>query len=157
MYVCVTLQFKWRAGYPACADCEPFVVHLAYYSGMDDKERSRCLATLHTHGRLPTSDLAVETMTLALLKTAVTMQCTLAFGECPDSWLGSESSSNSGSNFSHFAIFPSTKDAVVQKEACHIVGRASNVRLHACECVCTRPSLHIHTFSIKYRHPMSYI
>ena len=51
----------------------------------DDKERSRRLATLDTHGSLPTSDLVVETMTLALLETAVTTQCTLAFGEGPDS------------------------------------------------------------------------
>ena len=79
---------RW-AGYPARADCRPFVVHIAYYSGMDnedDEERSRRLATLDTHRLLPTSDLAVEaTMTLAFLETAVTTQCTLAFGEGPDS------------------------------------------------------------------------
>ena len=83
MYVRVTLR-----DYPGCADCRSFVVHLAYYSGMDNKdnkERSRCLATLDTHGCLSTSDLAVETMTLALFETAVTTQCTLAFGEGPDS------------------------------------------------------------------------
>ena len=94
MYVCMYvsrlgMQFTWQAGYPVCTDCRPFVIHLAYYSGMDnedDEERSKCLATLDTHGRLPTSDLAVEaTMTLALLETAVTTQCTLAFGEGPDS------------------------------------------------------------------------
>ena len=52
----------------------------------DDEERSRRLATLDTHKCLPTSDLPVEaTMTLALLETAVTTQCTLAFGEGPDS------------------------------------------------------------------------
>ena len=79
------MQFTWRAGYSACADCGPFVVHLAYYSGMNNEERSRHLATLDTHGRLPTSDLAVEMMTLILLEMAVTTQCTLAFGEGPDS------------------------------------------------------------------------
>ena len=42
----------------------------------DDEERSRHLATLDTHERLPTSDLAVEMMTLALPETAVTTQCT---------------------------------------------------------------------------------
>ena len=87
MYVCMYvsrlgMQFKRRV------DCRPFVVHLAYYSGMDnkdDKERSRHLSTLDIHGHFPTSDLAVETVTLALLETAVTTQCTLAFGERPDS------------------------------------------------------------------------
>ena len=77
-----------QAGYPARANCGPFIIHLSYYSGMDNednKERSRHLATLDTHGRLSTSDLAVETMTLALLEMAVTMQCTLAFREGPDS------------------------------------------------------------------------
>ena len=66
MYVsCLRMQFTRRAGYPVCADCGPFVVHLTYYSGMDnedDEERSRRLATLDTRGRLPTSDLADETM-----------------------------------------------------------------------------------------------
>ena len=56
-------------------------MQLAYYSGMDDENRSTRFATLDTHGRLPTSDLAVETMTLA---PAVSTQCTLAFGEGPD-------------------------------------------------------------------------
>ena len=51
----------------------------------DDEERSRRLGTLDTHGRLPTSDLAIEMMTLALLETVVTTQCTLAFREGPDS------------------------------------------------------------------------
>ena len=46
------------------------------------KEVARHLATLDTRGRLRTSDLAVEaTMTLTLLETAVTTQCTLAFGK----------------------------------------------------------------------------
>ena len=93
MYVCMYvsrlgMQFTRQAGYLACTDCGPFVVHLAYYSGMDNEdgeERSRRLATLDTHGCLPTSDLAVETMTLALLETAVTTQCTLAFGDSPNS------------------------------------------------------------------------
>ena len=80
------MQFTQWAGYPAHTDCGPFVLHLTYYSGMDnedDEERSGCLSTLDTHGCLPTSDLAVEaTMTLA---TAVTTQCTLALGEGPDS------------------------------------------------------------------------
>ena len=80
----------------------------------DDEERSRRLATLDTHGRRPTSDLAVEaTMTLALLETAFTTQRTLTFGEGPDSRLGSKTSSISGSNFCRFAIFPSSKGAVV--------------------------------------------
>ena len=93
MYVCMYMsrlgmQFKRQADYPACIDCGPFVIHLAYYSDMDnedDKERSGHLVTLDTHRRLPTSDLAVETMIFALLETAVTTQCTLAFGEGPDS------------------------------------------------------------------------
>ena len=78
MYVYVSylgMQFKRRVGYPTHADCGPFVIHLAYYSGMDnkdDEQRSRHLATLDTHGCLSTSDLAVEMMTLALLETAVT-------------------------------------------------------------------------------------
>ena len=74
-----------RADYQlGCTDCGPtctFGILLWY---QDNEERSRRLATLDTHGRLPTSDLAVE-MTLALLETAVTTQCTLAFGEGPDS------------------------------------------------------------------------
>ena len=98
MYVCMyvshlTMQFVWRAGYPACADCGPFVIHLSGMDNEDDEEH------------LLTSDLAVEaTMTLALREMAVTRQCIIAFGEGPDSWLGSETSSNLGSNFCHFAI-----------------------------------------------------
>ena len=81
------MQFKRQVGYLARADCGPFVVHLGYYSGTDnedDEESSRRLATLDTHGRLPTSDLLIETMTLALLEMAVTTQCT-TFGKGPDS------------------------------------------------------------------------
>ena len=86
MYVCMYIRtcHTWECNLHG----GPFLVHLAYYSGMDnedDKERIRRLATLDTHGRLPTSDLAVEvTMTLAFLETAVTMQCTLAFMETVD-------------------------------------------------------------------------
>ena len=59
MYVCVTLRNAiYVAGrLLACTDYGPYVVHLTYYSGMeneDDEERSRRLAKLDTHGRLPT-------------------------------------------------------------------------------------------------------
>ena len=49
-----------------------------------------------------------------------------------------------GSNFCRFAMFSSSKDAVV---VCGMVGMASNVRFHACECTCVRPSLRIRTSS----------
>ena len=47
MYVSLLgMQFMRWAGYPVRADCGPFVVHLAYFSGMDNEDRSRHLATL---------------------------------------------------------------------------------------------------------------
>ena len=51
MYVCMYvsrlgMQLKQRAGYPAHADCGLFVVHLAYYSSMDNED-DRVGALLH--------------------------------------------------------------------------------------------------------------
>ena len=57
MYVsCLGMQFMQRAGYVVRTVCETFVVHLAYYSVMDnedDEESSRRLATLDTLGCFP--------------------------------------------------------------------------------------------------------
>ena len=127
------MQFTRRAGYPLRTLL--FGIPLWYMDNEDDEERSR---HLDTHGRLPTSDLAVETtMTLALLEMAVTTQCTLAFGEGPNSWLGSETSSNSGSNF-----------AIIFKDA-GMMGRASNIIWpHARECAYSRIAVHLYTSTL---------
>ena len=69
-------------------------------------------------------------MTLALLETTVTMQCTLAFGEGPDRSLGSETSSNSSSNFCRFAIFPSLKMLWAKKH-----GRQGLKCMTSCSCI----------------------
>ena len=80
------MQFTQWAVYQACAHCRPFVVYLAYDSCKNNKDNEERRRHLDTHGSLPTGDLVVEaTMALALLETAVTTQCTLAFGEGPDS------------------------------------------------------------------------
>ena len=117
MYVCVTLRNAIYAagGLPGKHRLRTFcrTLILAYYSGMDneDEKRSRRLATQGTHGYLPTSDLAVEaTMTVA---TAVTTQCTLALGEGPATL---QNLFELGFQLRRFAIFPSSKDAVVRKK-----------------------------------------
>ena len=97
--------------------------------------------------RLPISNLAVETTTLAI-KMAVTTQCTLAFGEGPGSWL------------SKWKIHPTqvTTSAAYsllwkmlwyekKRHVAWCAGPHNYVRPHACGCACMRPSLRIHNSS----------
>ena len=121
MYVCMyvsRLGNAQQACYMALADGGPFVVHLPWLAELWYRRQRKKWAPCYTMQmkRLPISYLAVEVMmNLAVIHRVVTMQCTLSFGEGPDSWLGSKNSFNSSFNFSRFAIFPSSRDPVVQK------------------------------------------
>ena len=95
----------------------PCARRLSYYFGMDNEERSRRLATLDTHGRLPTSDLAVETMTLSLGgHYAVHLSL----------WGGSRQLTRLRNSFElgfcHFTIFLLQMMVWCEKKACGLVG-----------------------------------
>ena len=137
------MQFTQRAGYPAHTDCGPFM----WLSGMDnedDEERSRCLATLDTHGHLPASDLAVKiTTTLALLHGGDGSHYAVHL-----SLQGRSRQLTRLQNFFELGFqllplchIPFFKRCCGAKKGMWHGGYGLKCTPHAHECVCTRPSL----------------